>query len=346
MAQTDAAELARSFCAGEEDRLRLIPALYRRTGVETRHSVLLESDEGPPLSRQSFYPAAEDGSRGPATSLRMQEYERGAAPLAVDASRAALAEADISPSRVTHLLTVSCSGFHAPGFDIALIRELGLKPQVARTHVGFMGCHGAFNALRVARAFLQADPRACVLVCAVELCSLHYQYGWDPDRIVSNALFADGAAALVACAGTRSEEDWRILASGSTIVKDTEDAMTWRIGDYGFEMTLSARVPDLIRRDVRPWLEGWLAEQGLTLESVGSWAVHPGGPRILSAFREGVGLKPDALAVSEQILARYGNMSSPTIVFIVDQLRRQQAPRPCLALGFGPGLTVEAMLIG
>ena len=147
-----------------------------------------------------------------------------------------------SPGRVTHLVTISCSGFYAPGFDIALAKQLPLVSKVARTHLGFMGCQGALNGLRVARAFLDADPTACVLVCALELCSLHHQYGWDAERIVANALFADGAAAVVALGKPAARPaDYRIIATGSTLIDDSEDAMSWRIANHGFEMTLSPR---------------------------------------------------------------------------------------------------------
>src|SRR5262249_12623418 len=150
-----------------------------------------------------------------------------------------------SPNRITHVITVSCSGFHAPGFDVALIKKLGLSRAVARTHVGFMGCHGLLNGLRVAQGFIGSDPSACVLLCAVELCSLHHQYRWDSEQIVANSLFADGATAVVARDGDRETPYvYELQATGSTLIDDSEDAMSWRIGDHGFTMTLSARVPE------------------------------------------------------------------------------------------------------
>ena len=147
--------------------------MYRRAGVESRHSVVLTTSDGPLDARQSFF-----GSSNPTTRDRMQSYEENASSLAVAATRAALDEAGIAAGRVTHLITVSCTGFHAPGFDTALIRQLDLPRDVARTHVGFMGCHGLLNGLRVARGFVTAEPDAIAVVCAVELCSLHHQYGW------------------------------------------------------------------------------------------------------------------------------------------------------------------------
>jgi predicted naringenin-chalcone synthase len=278
----------------------------------------------------------------------MERYAAEAGPLAVSAARSALDDAAIAPARVTHLITVSCTGFYAPGFDAALIRELDLSREVARTHVGFMGCHGVFNGLKVARGFVGADPSAVPLVCAVELCSLHHQYGWDSDKIVANALFADGAGAVVGVSGgtPAGANAYRLLASGSTLIDDSEDTMSWRLGNHGFLMTLSPTVPDLIGQHLRGWLEDWLARQRINLNAVASWAVHPGGPRILSAVGETLGLDPSQLHDSQRVLAELGNMSSPTILFILDRLRRAGASRPCVALAFGPGLAVEAALLG
>jgi predicted naringenin-chalcone synthase len=207
-----------------------------------------------------------------------------------------------------------------------------------------MGCHGAINALRVAHAYEKVDPAARILVCAVEICSLHFHYGWDPDKMVANSLFADGSAAVVLRTGKPDSAGWKLSATRSMLFPDSEDAMTWRIGDHGFEMTLSPKVPEMIQTHLADWLRNWLATQGLTFEQIGTWAVHPGGPRILSAVEEVLGLERSALAVSREVLSEFGNMSSPTILFILDRLQQRQAPRPCVALGFGPGLVAEAAL--
>ena len=309
-----------------------------------------ESDEG---LTQSFYPPAKDAEDGgPTTAERMERYERHAGELAIQAARNALEQAEIEPSRITHLVTVSCTGFGAPGVDLELIRGLELPASTARNHIGFMGCHGALNGLRISRAFADSDPRARVLTVAVELCSLHQQYGWQPDRIVANALFADGAAAIVG-GGTpakpRSHDDappaWQVVANGSLVLPDSEDAMSWRIGNHGFDMTLSPCVPDMVRQSLKPWLAEWLKSQNRSLEDIASWAIHPGGPRILTACGEALDLSPGLLEPSREILARFGNMSSPTVLFILKELMRAEADRPCVALAFGPGLTIEAVLL-
>lgn len=334
--QADFARWAQEISRFDDRSRRLIPGLFRRSGVAKRHSVLLKDEDS---SQTFFTPATHDADRGPSTAARMRCYQREAAPLALRAARAALDES----RDVTHLVTVSCTGFGAPGFDVALVKALELGPTVERTHIGFMGCHGALNGLRVARMILEADPRARVLLCALELCSLHYDYGDDPDRIVANGLFSDGAAAMVLVAGEQ-ERPWRLAASGSCLLADSESAMAWGIGDHGFEMRLSPEIPARIGEGLRPWMVAWLAGRGLCIERIGSWAVHPGGPRILTATETALGLREDATADSRSVLAECGNMSSPTVLFILDRMRRRDAPRPCVALAFGPGLTAEAAL--
>jgi len=345
--QQEAAELSTSFCHEAQGRARGIAALYRRTGVSKRHSVLLESPDGPLEERQSFFPPAEHpDDAGPTTEERMRRYETEAPRLIVKAARQAIETSGIDPADLTHSVTVSCTGFYAPGVDAALVEELGLPRTIERTHVGFMGCHGALNGIRVATSFANSNPDAKILVSAVELCTLHFFYGWDVERIVANALFADGAGALVGIASDPAPQDqWRVVASGTFLLPGSAEAMSWRIGDHGFLMTLSPQIPDLIKTHVPGWLTGWLKEHGLAIGDVASWAVHPGGPRILSSFGEAAGLGDDALAVSREVLASYGNMSSATMFFILESLQKAGAPRPCVALGFGPGMVVEAALL-
>ena len=343
--QQEAAELAKTFSGLSHAEAHRLFTLYQRTQIQARGSVLLEAPDGSG-PRQSFFPPAEDRTdRGPSTGQRMQRYAQEAAPLALAASQRALMVAGLTGSQISHLITVSCTGFVAPGVDIVLMKALKLVPTVSRTHVGFMGCHGALNGLRVASALVHADPDARVLLCAVELCSLHFSYGGDPEKAVVNALFADGAAACVAGSAAQAPTNaWRLAAAGSCLFPDSEDAMTWRIGDHGFEMTLSASIPVLLAAHLRPWLERWLGQNDLTLKQIQSWAIHPGGPRILNTVAACLDLSDQAMAVSREVLAECGNMSSPTLLFILDRLRLARARRPCVALGFGPGLVAEAVL--
>jgi len=341
--QGRAAAMTSAICGHNEAEAERLAVYYGLAGIARRHVAMLDPGGDVPE-------AVAASPRGPSTRWRMERYEAQVVPLAVRAARAALDDSGLDPGAVTQVVSVSCTGFAAPGFDLGLIRHLELDPGVGRTHVGFMGCHGALNGLRVARALAAAEPGARVLVCAAELCSLHFSYGPGSDRSAPNALFADGAAALVVGdAGPVSRDGgrgaWRLRANGSTLIPGTEGAMSWRVGDLGFAMTLAAEVPALIREHLPGWVRGWLGRHGLTPSDVGSWAVHPGGPRILDAAQAALGLGREALAVSREVLAGYGNMSSPTVLFILERLIARDAPRPCVALGFGPGLAVEAALL-
>jgi predicted naringenin-chalcone synthase len=347
----DGLRLAR-FLAGPDVRTStwLVP-VYANSGVRQRYQVIggavvRDIFDGEDRTKSPFYPTAANEGVGPTTGQRMRMYADEAGPLALRAARQAVAESGFAPESFTHLVTVSCTGFGAPGVDLALIRGLGLRPTVERTHVGFMGCHGALNGLRAANAFASADPGARVLVAAVELCSLHYYYGSEPDKLIANAIFADGAAAVVGTGGAGDRPAWALRASGSCLIPESAADMGWVVGDHGFVMTLSRRVPALIAARLRPWLEGWLGGHGLSLADVTGWAVHPGGPKILTAVEEALALPPAALAASRAVFAERGNMSSPTVLFVLDQLRRGGVSGPCVALGFGPGLVAEAALFG
>ena len=337
---------------------RTLSAVYRQTRIAHRGSVLLE-DPGAAAYAQSFFPPAHDSDdAGPSTAARMDRYSREAPGLATAAAERALAAGNVTPPEVTHLVTCSCTGFAAPGVDLALIDTLGLPATVARTHVGFMGCHGAFNALRVAAAFGRADPAAVVLVVCVELCSLHFQYGSEAEQIVANSIFADGAAAVVGRGAASQPTDcqWTLVDQRGVILADSASQMSWTIGDHGFEMTLSAEVPGTIAKALPALLDEFLAAHGLHCNGIDHWAVHPGGPRVLSAVEAAVDLAPNQLAASRAVLAEHGNMSSGTILFVLEQLfvggdssasgsTGKGTPETCVAMAFGPGLTAELALL-
>lgn len=345
ISQTDAVNVARSFVFRNAQAEKVLPLLHRLSQVQRRGSVLLERPEGQEPRHSFYWRARHAEDRGPTTAARLQRFAAEATPLALTSCRRALDEAALQPGEITHLITVSCTGFFAPGVEFELIKQLGLSPAVARVNVGFMGCHGAMNALRVAQAFIGAEPSARVLLCCTELCSLHYQYGWDQEQVVANTLFADGSAAVVLTAGSEERPDaWRLAGCASCLLPDSEREMTWRITDHGFAMTLSPRVPELIRQRLRLWLESWLGEHRLRIEDVQSWAIHPGGPRVLQATLESLDLPATASEASAAVLAECGNMSSATVLFVLRRLQQQGASPPCVALAFGPGLTAEAAL--
>lgn len=347
MTLNDRHEVAEKFVAGDEKDRWFTPYIFEKSTVEKRHSVLLDRADGKLTERQSFFvPVAElENPAGPTTGERMVAYERYASGLAIQACRRAIENSSIDPKAITHIVSASCTGFSAPGIDIDLIRQLPLSPSTQRTHLGFMGCHAGLNALRVARALAMSDPRNCVLVSATELCGLHYQSVAQNDQKVANALFADGAGAAVVAGDELSRgrsQDWKIAFTGSCLLPDSYDHMTWKVSDHGFTMTLSEQIPVLIREHARPWLEGWLERQGLSCEEVRSWAIHPGGPQILHAVQRSLSITRAQLDRSYEVLRDYGNMSSATIFFVLEKMLTQGAELPCVALGFGPGLTLEA----
>lgn len=330
----------------QQEKVRRI---FERTGVTQRGSVIAHEPTGnghPDALADAFPSPTHAGDVGPTVAQRMAWYEREALPLAEAACIDALRVADVMAGDVAQLVTVSCTGFAAPGVDLALIDALGLPAAVGRTAIGFMGCHGALNGLRVADALARAVPGEPVLLCCVELCTLHFQYGYELGRIVSNALFADGAAAAVVThdAGADASSP-RLLAQASTVLPDSADEMTWRIGDHGFEMTLSPRVPEWVARHVGPWLSGWLETHGLAAGEVAGWAIHPGGPKVIDAVADALALPPGAADASRGVLADHGNMSSPTVLFILERLRAQAVRGPVVVMAFGPGLVAEAALL-
>jgi len=345
--QEEALSLALELSPPEtDDRRRQIEMIYRRSGVDSRgteaaHSVsAIEDSAGAP----SFSPASLNCPSGPGTAARMAIYSKRATALALRATQAAMADAAVSAESVTHLVTVSCTGFASPGWDFEVVDKLGLSRGVRRTNVGFMGCHAAINALRVAEAFVRADRKARVLVCCTEVCSVHFRYDARPDQVVANALFADGSGAAVI--GASSAKLPRIASTSSCIIDGSRDQMGWAVGDHGFEMNLGIELPGTIQRHAGEWARTWLAEQGLTIEQVASWAVHPGGPKILTAVAEALGLPSASLDVSKQVLSSRGNMSSATVLFILAALRSSERLQlPCVLMSFGPGITAEALLL-
>jgi alkylresorcinol/alkylpyrone synthase len=346
---------------------RRIHACFDASGIDTRHSVLSDLKGRPPgePGRDAYldpgpaliYDAATGRILAPGTGARNDAYLRQAPALFVGAAKQALAAATgIVPDDVTHVVTVSCTGFYAPGPDYHVVRELGLRASTQRYHLGFMGCYGAFPALRMAKAACEADPAAVVLIVCAELCSLHLQVSDDPDVIVSSSVFADGAAAAVVTAGPATSPGemsagLEIEALSTVLTAGGETDMTWTIGDQGFDMVLTGNVPRLIEAQIEQALGELVAPIGMASEDLAAiprWAIHPGGRSVLDRAQRALRLGDDQLRPSREVLRRYGNMSSATILFILrEHLTAPAAPdreRVC-AVAFGPGLTVESALL-
>jgi predicted naringenin-chalcone synthase len=312
------------------DRRRVIlERMMSRSGIERRWSVLTPGRGEEALDAEGFYAYGEF----PTTGARMRVY----VPRALDLAERAVRGLDRDLSGVTHLIVTSCTGFSAPGLDLQLVRALNLDPGVERTMVGFMGCYAAINALRLARAAVLADPEARVLCVSVELCTLHLQETDDLEKVLSFSIFGDGAAAALV---TAEEEGFRLERFKTATMPDDRALITWDVGDQGFDMVLSGEVPAALKRGLPE------AARAITgQEEVELWAVHPGGRSILDAVEAALELPKEALGPSREVLHDCGNMSSPTVLFVLDRMMRDAPPvgTPGLALAFGPGLTAEAM---
>lgn len=354
--QSDCADFALTVSRADPMLARRIKALYRRTGIVERGSVLVNRELRNEPGSQTFYkPPTRNGDLGPTTAQRMVLYAHEAPKLALSAAERALNNSRISPEQITHIITVSCTGFYSPGIEHDLICQLGLSPNTERIHIGFMGCHASINALRVAKGLVSEDPRSCILICCIELCSLHYQYDLSTDHIVSNALFADGAAAAIITGNdadsprqdgaVNKEKIGTLIDTASHLVSHSSDAMTWKIGDNGFSMTLSPSVPKLIEDHLGGFLRTWMSRRHLNLDEIKGWAIHPGGSRIVDSVQHSLQLNDEALRISRTILENHGNMSSATLLFILNMLEKEGTPKPWLMLGFGPGLEIEVALI-
>ena len=331
-------------------KARWIRAICAGSGIETRSFCIPDGLGSPDESR--FAPNRPPGQAA-TTSERMDMFRQMAPPLAVEAGRAALAElserSDRSISQVTesitHLILVTCTGFFAPGLDIAISDELNLSPEVERIQIGFMGCSALFNAWRTAAAIVNGAPGARVLIVCVEVCSIHLQPSLKRQHLISAALFSDGAGSCVVGNPTpEAPGHVRLMSFYSRVKPNTENEMTWKIGDHGFALHLSHRIPDHLAQAAPPGL-GQLFPDGQRPEV---WAIHPGGKAIVDQLVETFDLAPEDTAASLRTLRRVGNLSSATMVFVLRELLEQMEKRPRgtrgqvgVAMGFGPGLVLE-----
>jgi predicted naringenin-chalcone synthase len=315
----------------------LFRRMVRMSAIEHRYSFLEPIGDG-----NSYWRDAEDlyvVGNFPATRRRMQAFERFAPRLAgcaLDRLRLTPAEREA----VTHVIVTCCTGLYAPGLDIDVVNHLGLNPGVERTMIGFMGCYAAINALKAAHHIVRSEPDAKVLILSLELCTLHLKETQELEQMLLFLLFADGCAACL----VSGEEGGLAIDSFLAInIPGTSDLITWRIGEMGFDMQLSGKVPAEIRRSL-PESRGEML-RGRDASQIDLWAVHPGGRTILDAVEQGLELRPDALAWSRDILARFGNMSSATVMFVLEQvLKHAQKGQAGCAMSFGPGITAETML--
>ena len=306
-----------------------------RSGIEHRYSFF-----SPIVTEASATDADGFYTRGdyPGTGKRMAFYEARAPGLALEA----IGRLEFDRDAITHIVVASCTGFVAPGLDQIIVREAGLPSSVERTVVGFMGCYAAVNALRLAHHFVRSEPRARVLVVNLELCTLHLQETQDMEKLLAMMLFGDGCAATLV---TGDEHGFALEDFRAINLPQSDELITWRVGDQGFDMRLSGEVPQRILAALQAEMvkndtDGLL--RGLRPEAFDSWAVHAGGRSILDAVETGFGLGEAALSRSRAVLRDFGNMSSATLMFVLkSMLGSAEAVANGLAMAFGPGLAAE-----
>jgi predicted naringenin-chalcone synthase len=323
---------------------QMISRIYKSGGIEKRHTVL--KDFFSLHNQYSFIPDSPKEHNGPSTEYRNNLFIRHTPALACLAVKNAFAKVPaLIPENVTHLITVSCTGFSAPGFDSDIIEKFNLDPCVARLNIGFMGCYAAIPALRTANSICLADSKAIVLIVSVELCSLHYRHVFDAETILANSLFADGAGAVIVSSQKRLQPIAVLGSFLSTISRDTRDQMGWIIGNHGFTMQLSPKVPHSIGAMLPDIVSKITKTCGFMPNDISAFAIHPGGRAILDQSEKALGLPRESLLASRKVLANFGNMSSCTILFVLEELLQQQKKELVFVVAFGPGLCAETALL-
>ena len=326
--------------------------IYSRSGIKTRHSVLAEFGSNDKESNVLFHPS----NLFPALpiSKRMNLFQVFAAELCEKAVNDCFKNlTEIELSQITHVITFSCTGMSAPGLDIQLVERLKLNRNVERTCINFMGCYAGINALKVAYHIVKSEPEAIVLVAGVELCTLHYQKNEKLDQVVANALFADGASACIVSArknrSNKSTHQLEIQNFYAEFEPAGKDEMVWTIGDFGFDLKLSAYVPKLILENIHSLMEKLFSKVGMAHADIDYYALHPGGMKILEACEEALGITKEQNKKSYDVLQKYGNMSSVTIFFVLKEYLKTITPKDenkkILCCAFGPGLTMESMIL-
>lgn len=342
-AQSDILDFMHRVYALAEDDKRKLKFLYRRGGINTRYSVI--PDYSLPADEWAFYSPTENLEPFPRLEKRMEWYQQYAAPLSLHAIQKCMAK---KPDHtITHLITVSCTGMSAPGLDLELLELLELPATTFRTSVNFMGCYAAIHAMKIADAFCKADKKANVLIVCTELCTLHFQKEHTVDNMTSSMLFADGSAAILVT-GNDEQEGLIIDNFYSMVSLEGKKDMAWELSSKGFLMTLSSYVADMIEEDFEVLVQKALSAAGLEKEAITHWCIHPGGKKILEAVHKSLGFTNGQLDPCYDVLRAYGNMSSPTVLFVLDSIMNKldkKEKNTIFGAAFGPGLTMETFIL-
>ncbi|UQZ36867.1 type III polyketide synthase [Paenibacillus sp. PK3_47] len=342
IAQSDVAELIASSLQDKPDLARFARRVFKSCGVETRYTCD-DSYLGTAETCRYLPSGAQDSI--PTTEERMKKYQQEALPLALEAAKRALIDAGDSAKDITHLITVSCTGQYLPGVDVMLMRELGMLPRVNRLPLIFQGCAAGLKAIQMARDVVLGAPGSRVLVVCVELCTLHFQPAKEREALFAASFFGDGASACVIAAPEASHKHYLNLGTGySVLLPDTTEDMTWEVGNIGFDLYLSPRIPNLLGTHLEAELEILFGKDELPE----LWAIHPGGRGIVDSVQEVMQLSDEQTHYSREILRTAGNLSSVTIMFVLESMRQDMiaqdnGAKEGVAMAFGPGLTAELM---
>jgi predicted naringenin-chalcone synthase len=325
----------------DERETRKLSFLYNHSSIEYRYSVI--DDFSLPEEKWDFIPPGE-AKAFPTVDERMSIFDREALPLSVQAINECI-DGYILPSQVTHLITVTCTGISAPGLDLRVAEALKLPANIFRTSVNFMGCYAAIHALKLAKLLCDTTPHANILIVDTELCTIHFQKEYTPDNVASSLLFADGSAAVLVSNDVKTQHSVSIDGFYSLVQPKGKKDMAWALSSKGFLMTLSGYVPQLIEEDVAALVAASLAHHHINQNYITHWCIHPGGKRILEVVEQKLQLHKDDLCFSRKVLQTCGNMSSPTILFVLREMWNTiQSGANIFGLAFGPGLTMETFL--
>ncbi len=343
--QDDLFSFADKVYSKNESDSRKLKFLYRQSGISNRYSVIPDYSSAGDAEQNRFYDAHDMNNSFPGIEKRMEWYNHHAVGISVEAIEKCI-EGKIEKDEITHLITVSCTGMSAPGLDLQVMENMQLPANIIRSSVNFMGCYAAIHAIKLADAFCKADKKANVVIICTELCTLHFQKEISTDNITSSLLFGDGAAALLMQNSHSKHRGIQLTNFYSEVSFKGKKEMAWEISSTGFLMTLTGFVPGLIKEDFDKLVAKALQSSGKSKEEVTHWCIHPGGKKILESIETSLNISHEQLAYAYQVLDEYGNMSSPTVLFVLQKIFEEcnanaamKAPL-IFAAAFGPGLTM------
>ena len=326
----------------DAEEKRKLSFLYNHSGIETRHSAI--PDYSTQNTESNFLPKNNEAPF-PSIDQRMAFYKKNACLLSIEAITKCI-EPFIKAEQITHLITISCTGMSAPGLDLEIMEAMQLSPTLFRTSINFMGCYAAIHGLKMAKFICDSEPSAQVVLVATELCTLHFQKEYTLENASSSLLFADGSAAVL-INNSAAPESLHMESFFSKVAFQGKKDMAWEISSKGFLMTLSGYIPQLIKEDIELLVSEALEKKGMTIADIPFWCIHPGGKKIVDVIEQKLSLTADQTKYARKILTEYGNMSSPTILFVLKEIMNDKikSDENIFGVAFGPGLTMETFLL-